>query len=702
MLCRVCRKLHPALFFVEVSDTPLRFAANGVAALVCLLAAGGAPRCARAVISIRSAISLLVAGGILIAAVAFGWFLDRGSEAALKRVLGQVLDREQADVLHRTSDFFEEPVRLLQWTASGLESEARARQPVETFRALRQMPRVDASGWFDTGSGELRCFNPGTATFEPDEHAIDATTLRALTAENPEAIAWSLPYVRGDARKVVSLVAVRVGRTPRWLWITFHLEALSTYLDAGQERSALVYVLDDRDRLVAFPPAVSRARFGWQLQTTAAEKWLLRSIAELDDHAARAFFSALREAEIAKRQTSPEPPTRFLWSFQQWRYFVSAFEVPQPNGARLKVYVAVAYEPLIGPIVSTLYRALAAAVAILAVFTGIAVWLGRRIDAQMLALAAEMEQVTQFRLDSRPVSRSRLKEITLLREGLEKMKAGLRSFQRYVPTDLVRELLSLGQEARIGGESRPLAVMFCDLAGFTNRAESLSPAGATALLADYFQLVERVVTAHHGTVDKYLGDGVMAFWGAPRALPARSQDACAAALAIVREASRAGVMLQIRVGIAEGPALVGNIGTPTRLNYTAIGAAVNLASRLEGVAKYYGAGILLSEAAALSARGAFKVREVDRVIVLGSEKPESVWELLTTTDDAGCDEMVASYGCVLSAYRDADFARARGLAERHRAAFPEDRVAVTLQRIIESAEKQPRETWKPVTRMEQK
>ena len=654
-------------------------------------------------ISIRSAISSLVAGGILIAAIAFGWFLDRGSEAALKRVLGQVLDREQAEVLRRTSDFFGEPLRLLQWTASGLEGDAARRPPPEPFRVLLQMPRIDAAGWFDAGTGEVASFKPNAATFEPDEHAIDATTLRALTSGNVASIAWSLPYARGKESTVVSLVAVQVGRSPRWLWMTLHLEQLSSYLDSGQEQAPLVYVLDERDRLVAFPPAVSRSRFGWQLATTVPEKWLLRSTADLEDPAARAFFAGLQQAEVAKRKTASESPTRFLWSFQRWRYFVSAFEVPQPNGARLRVYVCVAYEPLIGPIVSTLYRALAAGVAILVLFTGIAVWLGRRVDAQMLALAAEMEQVTQFRLDSRPVPPLRLKEIAALREGLEKMKAGLRSFQRYVPTELVRDLLSLGQEARIGGESRHLTVMFCDLAGFTHRSESLSPTEATALLADYFHLAERVITAHRGTLDKYLGDGVMAFWGAPRALSETSTEACAAALAIVREASRSGVPLQIRIGIAEGPALVGNIGTPTRLNYTAIGAVVNLASRLEGVAKYYGAGIVLSEATARSARAAFKLREIDRVVVLGSEKPETVWELLTTIDDPAYDGMIASYDQVLTAYRAAEFSRARGLIDRHRTAFPDDRVAATLQRLIDDAEKQPRsDRCEAVTRMDRK
>ena len=113
------------------------------------------------------------------------------------------------------------------------------------------------------------------------------------------------------------------------------------------------------------------------------------------------FLSELRRAEVAKQQTDSLSPTRFLWESPQGKYFVSAFEIAQPNGARLRVYVCADYEPLIGPIVTTLKRAFVSGVAILILFTGLAVWLGRRIDNEMLQLNAEMEQITQFRLESR-------------------------------------------------------------------------------------------------------------------------------------------------------------------------------------------------------------------------------------------------------------------------------------------------------------
>ena len=658
------------------------------------------------VLRIRSAIGCLVGGGILIAALTFGWLIDRGSEAALKRALGQILDQEQADVIRRTSDFFVEPLRFLQWATTGLAGDGKGRPPVESFRGLLQMRQVDAAGWFDAGTGEVASFTPNAAAAVTNGDPLDVTNLRDLTLGNPAGVTvrWSLPYVRDRERAAVAMGTVRVGQSSLWLWCTLHLEELSSHLDSSQEQSTLVYVVDERDRLMAFPPTISRSRFGWQLSTAAPEKWLLRPTAELEDPAARMFLSGLRRAEVAKQQTDSLSPTRFLWESPQGKYFVSAFEIAQPNGARLRVYVCADYEPLIGPIVTTLKRAFVSGVAILILFTGLAVWLGRRIDNEMLQLNAEMERITQFRLESRRLNRpSRLKEIAELRDGFEAMKTGLRSFQRYVPIDLVRDLLSLGEEARIGGEIRPITVMFCDLAGFTRMAESMGPVESTALLADYFNLTERQITAQQGTVDKYLGDGVMAFWGAPRAHAESSRAACTAALGILREAARAGGTLKIRSGIAEGLALVGNVGTAVRLNYTAIGDPVNLASRLEGLAKYYGADILLSDAAAQSVRDHFTLRELDRVVVQGREKSESVWELLSTKDDRGYDEMIASYGAVLRTYREANFSRAHALIAQHRVAFPLDRAAATLQQIIAAAAKQPRpDVWDPVTRMEQK
>lgn len=655
-------------------------------------------------VSIRTAISCLVAGGILIAAFLFGWFIDRGSEAALKQAVGQILDREQEEVLRQTSDFFGAPLKLLQWIASSLDDSKLNRKPsVAQCRALRQMLRIDALGWFDAGSGEVLALEQAASAFEEDSYPIDVLTLSKLTSGNAENVLWAPPYRRGDERNIVSLVAVRIGQSDQWLWMTLHLEALSDHVSSNKEGAPLVYILDERDRLVAFPTSESRLRFGWQLGTAAPEKWLLRPMTEVDDPAARAFLKDLRKTELAKREFDLASPTRFLWDFQGLKCFVSAFEVAQPTGAHLRIYICVAYEPLVGPIVRTLRHAFWSGLIVLVFFMAIAILLGRKIDSQMLALNAEMELVSRFQIDSRPLQHSRLKEIIRLRAGVEKMKAGLRSFQRYVPIELVRDLLELGEEARMGGESRHLSVMFCDLAGFTNCSESLTPAEATEVLTAYFKLTERLITTHRGTLDKYLGDGVMAFWGAPRAFPEMSQHACAAALAIQREASASGVRLQIRVGIAEGPVLVGNIGTVNRINYTAIGATVNFASRLEGIAKYYGAGILLSESAAYSVCNAYKLREVDRVLVLGSEKPATIWELLTTIDDPSYDEMIASYALALKTYRAADFSGARELVVRHRALFPQDRVAASLQSIIEQAARQQEtSTWDAVTRMAQK
>ena len=177
----------------------------------------------------------VVGGGILIVALTFGWLIDRGSEATLKRALGQILDQEQADVIRRTSDFFVEPLRFLQWATTGLAGDGKGRPPVESFRGLLQMRQVDAAGWFDAGTGEVASFTPNAAAPLTNGDPLDVTNLRDLRLGNPAGVTvrWSLPYVRDRERTAVAMATVRVGQSSLWLWCTLHLEELSSHLDSS-------------------------------------------------------------------------------------------------------------------------------------------------------------------------------------------------------------------------------------------------------------------------------------------------------------------------------------------------------------------------------------------------------------------------------------------------------------------------------------
>ncbi len=195
------------------------------------------------------------------------------------------------------------------------------------------------------------------------------------------------------------------------------------------------------------------------------------------------------------------------------------------------------------------------------------------------------------------------KEVASMDESLLNMKGSLRSFSYYVPRDLVRAMLQSGQEAALQGQTRRMTVYFSDIEGMTSiAAETMAPDELVQLLSRYFDEMTQVIAAQGGTVDKFIGDAIMAFWGAPALTADHAARACEAALrsqrklAELRSAADAAGLANIRarIGIATGDVLVGNVGSHDRFNYTVMGDTVNLASRLEGLNKLYGTRILIS------------------------------------------------------------------------------------------------------------
>jgi adenylate cyclase len=275
----------------------------------------------------------------------------------------------------------------------------------------------------------------------------------------------------------------------------------------------------------------------------------------------------------------------------------------------------------------------------------ISVLVSGRFARSLVLLVRETQAVGRFQLEPRKPILSRLSEVDHLARATEQMKTSLRSFGKYVPTDLVRQLLASGVEARLGGVNRELTIFFCDLVGFTSVSESLTPLQLVEQLGEYFEAFTDEVAATGGTVDKFIGDAVMAFWGAPTENPGHAVAACRCALACQRRLAalrtrwkeQGKPLLFARIGINTGPVVVGNIGSASRLNYTVIGDAVNVASRLEGLNKFYETSICLSEDTLGETAGAVVARPIDRVSVKGKSTAVLVYELLGMAADADDD-----------------------------------------------------------------
>ena len=283
-----------------------------------------------------------------------------------------------------------------------------------------------------------------------------------------------------------------------------------------------------------------------------------------------------------------------------------------------------------------------------------------------------------------------------------------------MPTELVRTLVSQGVEARPGGHQQTLTVIFTDIAGFTGISEKLGDR-VVPVVAEYLEAVSAAVLYHRGTIDKFIGDGVMAFWGAPVPNERHAVDACAAALECQRllalqraEAERCGggTPLRMRIGINTGRMLVGNIGSSERLSYTVIGDPVNVASRLEALGKIYGVDIIIGEDTRIAAGDAIIVRRLDRVSVYGRTGGLAIYELLGMAEGAGAkvSEWVRSYEAGLAAYENRSWSEAIKLLESATASRGAvDRPSeILLERCRMYLADPPPDDWTPISVRESK
>ena len=344
----------------------------------------------------------------------------------------------------------------------------------------------------------------------------------------------------------------------------------------------------------------------------------------------------------------------------------------------------------------------------------VGVYLSLEVSLPLRAFVREMRQVGNFVLSDHPSPTSTILEVNNMGRELDKMKASLRSFEKYVPAEVVRSLLLQGLVAEPGAESARVTLFFADIIGFTHISEQVSPDILVRSLAVYLDQVEKVVSNQNGVIDKCYGDCVIAIWDPPiRPEPDPEKQACAAALQCVvqlQEVEKAVkpeglIAFHAGIGIHSGEAVVGNIGSPQRLGYTAIGDAVNLASRLESLNRIYGTRILISESTRLAAGDSFEARLVDWVVVKGREGSIPIYELLSRAGqlDPALREVCDRYGQGLSLYRARRFPEAKACFRQCLETRPDDGPShVMLARCEQYIVSPPARDWDGVHVMETK
>lgn len=269
-----------------------------------------------------------------------------------------------------------------------------------------------------------------------------------------------------------------------------------------------------------------------------------------------------------------------------------------------------------------------------------------------------------------------------------------RAFEHYVSPQVVDEMVAHPERLVLGGQRRELTILFGDIAGFTSLAESLAPEEIASLLNHHLTAMTGIVLQNGGTVDKFIGDAIMAFWNAPLDDPDHALHACqaalemAAALGSATSPDPARSRVRMRIGIHTGPVVVGNMGSADRFDYTAIGDSVNVASRIEGANKIYGTLTLVSGATAAAVGGRLPLRRIDRVRVKGRSEPLDIFSLQVSPGIAEANDEA------IDAYRRQDWARAVTCWDAVLALSPDDAVArAYLERIAAFRDTPPGCDW---------
>lgn len=408
--------------------------------------------------------------------------------------------------------------------------------------------------------------------------------------------------------------------------LTGEAEALLRRQQLGQ--SGTVILFDDENRVLAHPQISELiGRTGG-----TAGALLLPHLADIDG-------IGIAKAVDVWRMTGS---TQQIFQDSGGRAHAAAFRtIASAGAANLRLAVSAPIDEFYSEIEGERRRLFVAALGFVLAVLPMVLWMGAMMSKRMRALAIETDRIRHFDVAESPRIRSVVREIDDLGHSVAAMKNLVRTFSSFIPKRLVRQLVESEVPIELGGERRELTVMFTDVENFTGLTETAEPTSVMRTTSRYFSVLSEEIMARQGTVDKFIGDAVMAFWNAPTDDERHVSNACHAALACVKANGRLNAEFaaeglppfRTRFGLHVGDVVVGNIGSRDRMNYTAVGASVNLAARLEGLNRDYGTTILVSETIKARVEEEFLFRSIDRISPKGFSANFQVYELLCARTD---------------------------------------------------------------------
>jgi adenylate cyclase len=400
-----------------------------------------------------------------------------------------------------------------------------------------------------------------------------------------------------------------------------------------------------------------------------------------------------REAHGRRRQTNQD---KFLFRSprdgQEWSASFTRF--PVNFGHHWEAFVLTPTNDFIGELKRTNRQIVIIIIALSAAELFLIYFVSRRLSRPIEGVSRELKSVEALAFDRPLMAPSRVREIEQLQSAASLLRNSLQSFCSFAPVDVVRGLIKSGIPLHLGVERRSMTIFFSDLENFSTRAEQSTPDALLEQMSVYFEQVTRAISDEQGTIDKFIGDGIMAFWGAPVALPDHVSRGCAGALRAVRRMERVNEewrrdgkpTLRIRIGLNSAEVLVGNIGSSGRFSYTAIGDGVNVAARLEGTNKTFGTSICISDSVFNAVAPGIVARPLRRVQVKGRKQEFLIYELMGLANTADpeletrpADRILADMTWAASArFESGDFKGAARSYQEILRRFPDDGVASVM------------------------
>ncbi len=708
----------------------------------------------RRTISIRQSLSrnmlvmiALLSGAILLSTI---YTANRIRASASRNLIERAMSRAESDL----TGFFD-PIRSIlqlsrRWVESGLiDPDDNARLNALFIPVLEQAPqissfnigddqgrgvlllrledrwrnrRVNAQAWgdrleFQEWRDEDALIREWTVD-QPEEHerydprarawyrvAMDDAARMEPDAELPERVYWTEPYAFFSSGEPGISASVHA-RTPDGRRVVLALDVSLANLSNFTRRikispKGLAVIIDEQRRVIGLPddPSFDDPRI--------SSRALLKRATDIG-------VPALVDGAAAFFQLGATPPDIFSFESGAETYWAQFRPFALGVNRTLTIIVAIPEDDLLGIVQQQ--RLLFAGIALVAMLGAglMAIALSRRFSHPLGELVRNSQRMGQLDLTPSTSIESSLTEVDQLAAEQERMRIALDAFSKYVPVELVRELLRRGEAAKIGGSERDITILFTDIIGFTTIAEAMTPSELTRHLGEYFAaLLELIQQDGHGDINEIAGDCVVAFWGAPADDPDHALHAVEAILRcrdrldeLNLDWRRRGLpALPTRFGLATGAVVVGNVGAPSRLSYAAVGDTVNTASRIEGLNRIYGTDALVTAAVRERAGPGYQWRLVDVVRVKGKYDALEIYELLGRTGEITpeVERFVESYEEALASFRSRRFDHSIERLDDLARAHPDD---LSIQRLLARAralrDDPPGVDWDAVSRFEVK